>query len=161
VKMSADLFAEFGASSTSNTPSTQQQKQSTNSAATPFSLFDDFQAAPAPTPTGQQPIVPSNAQQDGDDNDEWGEFEGDTASFEPPPLQKQDSFAFVATAASRARAPTLPSTQENVGLCEQMTLKDMALTFYRVWLFLTLDGAVYRINAAESSHCESEEIRGS
>ncbi|KAF1979361.1 hypothetical protein BU23DRAFT_524053 [Bimuria novae-zelandiae CBS 107.79] len=109
--MSADLFAEF-----SNAPVTQQQKrQGAQPNAAPFSFLDDFDATPTQASAHAAPesIAPSNVQQDEDDNDDWGDFEGDTSSFEPPPLMKQDSFAFVAAAANRARAPTLPPTQEN------------------------------------------------
>ncbi|KAL1600527.1 hypothetical protein SLS60_006913 [Paraconiothyrium brasiliense] len=109
--MSADLFAEFGASSN---PNASQQKHPGNPNATSFSFFDDFTAAPSPTQTAPQPAAPaSSTQQDDDDNDDWGDFEGGASSFEKPPLVKQDSFAFVAAQATRARAPTLPPTLEN------------------------------------------------
>jgi hypothetical protein len=110
--MSADLFAEFGSSSNTAAPVQQQQK---HTGASPFSFFDDITETP-PAQAAPHAIAPSNqdAQQDADDDD-WGEFEGDTSSFVKPPLVKQDSFAFVAAAAARARAPTLSTTQEHVG----------------------------------------------
>ena len=118
--MSADLFAEFG-SSGSNAPASQQQRQQGHATPSTFSFFDDLRTPPvsAPDQVVAQAVAPApnNAQQDADDTDDWGEFEGDTASFERPPLMKQDSFAFVAAAATRARAPTLSTTQEVVSIC--------------------------------------------
>lgn len=115
--MSADLFAEFG-SSDSNAPASQQQRQQAHSSPSTFSFFDDLRTTPVSVPTQQTTVpTPSNAQQDANEDDDWGEFEGDNASFEPPPLMKQDSFAFVAAAATRARAPTLSTAHENVSIC--------------------------------------------
>ncbi|KAL5428407.1 hypothetical protein PMIN04_000840 [Paraphaeosphaeria minitans] len=112
--MSADLFAEFGSSSKSSVPPNQQQKQPGRQVATAFRFFDDFTAPPAPAQAASQSAAPvKHTQQDDGDNDDWGDFEGGASSFEPPPLAKQDSFAFVASQATRARAPTLPSTLEN------------------------------------------------
>jgi hypothetical protein len=114
--MSADLFAEFGTSPNPGAPPAQQQNQPSIQRASSFSFFDDV-TAPPPTQAAPQPTSSNwNAQQDDGDNDDWGDFEGSAPSFRPPPLVKQDSFAFVATQATRARAPTLPSTLENVGL---------------------------------------------
>lgn len=114
--MSADLFAEFGSTSSSNTTSAQPPQPSDVQRATTFSFCDDLAAPPAPAQAPPQTTASiSNAHQDDGDNDDWGDFEGDASSFEPAPLVKQDSFAFVATQATRARAPTLPPTLENVG----------------------------------------------
>ena len=128
--MSADLFAEFATPSTTPLPQAQQQKQSNRPAATSFSFFDDFTAAaPAPVHAAPQSIAPSDAQQEIEEDDDWGDFEGDTASFEKPPLVKQDSFAFVAAAATRARAPTLPPTQERVSAKACIYSIDMLIIF--------------------------------
>ncbi|KAJ4360766.1 uncharacterized protein N0V89_001333 [Didymosphaeria variabile] len=127
--MSADLFAEFGASST---PKASQQKQPGGPNATSFGFFDDFTATPASTQTAPQPTaLASSTQQDDGDNDDWGDFEGGASSFEKPPLVKQDSFAFVAAQATRARAPTLPATLENDDFFSHSTPRVAQTTWQR------------------------------
>ncbi|KAF2275437.1 uncharacterized protein EI97DRAFT_400358 [Westerdykella ornata] len=85
--MSADLFAEFG-----ETPSQPQQTSVGNrdtQAAQTFSLFDSLApSAPAPALQNQlhsQPIASNEAE----DDDEWGDFEGPTATT--PAAPKQDA----------------------------------------------------------------------
>ncbi|KAK7179754.1 hypothetical protein DPSP01_003231 [Paraphaeosphaeria sporulosa] len=130
--MSADLFAEFGSSSNSSAPPNQQAKQPGSQGAPAFSFFDDFAAPPAPSQATHQSAAPTtHPQQDDGDNDDWGDFEGSASSFEPPPLVKQDSFAFVASQATRARAPTLPPTLENDDFFPSSTPQPAQTTWQR------------------------------
>ncbi|KAJ4304735.1 hypothetical protein N0V90_000262 [Kalmusia sp. IMI 367209] len=113
--MSADLFAEFGSSSNSATGSAQQQKpaqQPEHRSAPAFSFFDDFTGAPATTQGQISSIVGSNTQQDADDNEDWGDFEGGASSFDPAPPAKHDPFTFSTSAASRAPAPSWQVSSE-------------------------------------------------
>ncbi|KAF1842991.1 uncharacterized protein K460DRAFT_290402 [Cucurbitaria berberidis CBS 394.84] len=136
--MSADLFAEFGASSSSS----QQQQAGTPTkagphAASPFSFFDGLGTAPAPI-VQSQPATPQQHSHSFSlasthttiaENDDWGDFEGGS-SFEPAPPVNQDPFASAPprvsqplqnswdinpaahdTFASQKRQPSLPSQE--------------------------------------------------
>jgi hypothetical protein len=95
--MSADLFAEFGETSSQK----QEQKPQASTQQAPFSFFDDLSGlntAPAAQSQSQsqtqpqpqvQPHIPAQAAENDDD---WGDFEGPA---DPAPV-KQDAFSFPA-----------------------------------------------------------------
>ncbi|KAF2449858.1 hypothetical protein P171DRAFT_517478 [Karstenula rhodostoma CBS 690.94] len=130
--MSADLFAEFGPSSNPGAPPNQQQKQPGSQSTAAFGFFDDFTAPTAPAQAAPQPTASiTNTQQDDGDDDDWGDFEGGASFFQPPPLVKQDSFAFVVAQATKARAPTLPQTLENDDFFSHSTPQHAQTTWQR------------------------------
>lgn len=105
--MSADLFAEFASDANST-----QGKQTTKNQHLPsqpqpnFSFFDSLNSAPAPSAQAQpqvaqhhfQSLAPSNTQASADDdNDDWGDFEGGSATVELAPPARHDPFAFDST----------------------------------------------------------------
>jgi hypothetical protein len=101
--MSADLFAEFN-----STPSTNQTQQPNPSAkpqpASDFSFFDDLSNQPPAAVPQAQPAAfaqgslstqnqPLQATTD-DDNDDWGDFEGGSGQVDPAPPAQHDPFSF-------------------------------------------------------------------
>lgn len=118
--MSADLFAEFAATPNSASGSAPQQKPTQQPGSGPgvsYSFFDDFNQPPATASQPQQPAFPvatSTAQQNADDDD-WGDFEGGTSSFETGPSVNQDPFASSTPVASYASPPAWQApAQSNV-----------------------------------------------
>ncbi|KAF1925538.1 uncharacterized protein M421DRAFT_238466 [Didymella exigua CBS 183.55] len=104
--MSADLFAEF-----STTPSTNQAPQSNAStkpqSASVFSFLDDLNSQqPDPVHRAQPPAFAQGSGQahrsrpqtaPEDDNDDWGDFEGGSSRIDPAPSTQHDPFGFVPT----------------------------------------------------------------
>ncbi|KAJ4374594.1 hypothetical protein N0V86_007463 [Didymella sp. IMI 355093] len=104
--MSADLFAEFSTTSTTN------QAQQSNAPTKPqptstFSFFDDLNSQPQAPASQAQPLAlaqgsgltqshPSQAIPE-DDNDDWGDFEGGSSQVDPAPPPQTDPFAFVSS----------------------------------------------------------------
>lgn len=109
--MSADLFAEFAADPTAN-----QGKQLISNARPAqqpppnFSFFDSLNTTPATVAQPQPPHQQQQFQNSGiatasedanDDNDDWGDFEGGSATIEPASSAGQDPFAFMSTLAAQ------------------------------------------------------------
>lgn len=112
--MSADLFAEFG-----STPAPTQEQRTvgnaqskTQPASTTFSFFDDLSNPGATGRVTQGTQHPSVGIQPGnygksetpivdDNDDDWGDFEGGSSSFDPAPPVKQDLFT-----------PSVPQTSQ-------------------------------------------------
>ena len=100
--MSADLFAEFSSNpSAANIQAGSNSQRSAQPAST-FSFFDDLSsAAPAPaTPSGPVPAnyqnfstAPAQTPAD-DDNDDWGDFEGESTTVQDNTPSGRDPFAF-------------------------------------------------------------------
>ncbi|KAH7392083.1 hypothetical protein DE146DRAFT_679577 [Phaeosphaeria sp. MPI-PUGE-AT-0046c] len=116
--MSADLFAEFASDSISE-PSkpSQASAQPARQPPSDFSFFDSFNTAPSqaqPQPSEQHfqsrtafnaPIVST------DDNDDWGDFEGDSAAVEPVKALPHDPFAFSSKPATHMHTTTQPTSR--------------------------------------------------
>jgi hypothetical protein len=126
--MSADLFAEFASESTSSQANPSSLNAQPAQQPPPnFSFFDslDTTAAPATQPPPQykqqqfQNFASATAPvASTDDNDDWGDFEGDSSSFEPPAPAKQDPFAYASTPIaqpSQRTGATTSSVQDPFG----------------------------------------------
>jgi hypothetical protein len=115
--MSADLFAEF-----SSDPIADQGKpppSSGQTAAQPppsFGFFDGFNTTPVPAAQAQQPFSQQQFQgftsatnaTPNDEDDDWGDFEGDSSTVQPNPRAQQDPFAFGTTTTVQPSYGTAP-----------------------------------------------------
>ncbi|EAT80705.2 hypothetical protein SNOG_11661 [Parastagonospora nodorum SN15] len=140
--MSADLFAEFAAESTAS-----QGKQPISNARPAqqpppnFSFFDSLDATPTPVAQPQslyqqqqfQNFVPVTALENAsDDNDDWGDFEGDSATIEPASSAGQDPFAIASTLTAQLPQST-GSTTTNIQDPLAFDLKQPSRPDERLW----------------------------
>ncbi|KAF2249092.1 hypothetical protein BU26DRAFT_427349 [Trematosphaeria pertusa] len=119
--MSADLFAEFGTTSSSSQQQTSGDGQTRPQPTPTFSFFDNLtNTAPAPVtqPQPQQPLAGfqsgSYRKKDAplvDDNDEWGDFEGgqDPFSLAGAPLTQSSQASWQKASIVKAKKSTDPS----------------------------------------------------
>jgi hypothetical protein len=115
--MSADLFAEF-----SSDPIADQGKPPPSSgqpAAQPppdFGFFDSFNTTPVPAVQAQQPFSQQQFQgftsatdaTPNDEDDDWGDFEGDSSTIQPKLPAQQDPVAFGTTTTAQLSYGTAP-----------------------------------------------------
>ncbi|KAF2200107.1 hypothetical protein GQ43DRAFT_374623 [Delitschia confertaspora ATCC 74209] len=104
--MSADLFAEFGASPPSNTSTTSNPAK--HPASQPFSFFDDFQTPNTSSVNRPQILNPAASQSRNlDDADDWGDFEG-APSYEPQSVEQKSDPVYQQSQPSQAINPSQP-----------------------------------------------------
>jgi hypothetical protein len=117
--MSADLFAEFATDTKADQgKSPVATAQGATQPPPSFSFFDSFDTAPVPAAQAQQPLAQQQFQSftpatnpvvSNDEDDDWGDFEGDSSTVEPKAPAQQDPFAFGTTSTAQPPHGLVPS----------------------------------------------------
>ncbi|KAH7070575.1 hypothetical protein BKA63DRAFT_80510 [Paraphoma chrysanthemicola] len=142
--MSADLFAEFAADTSSDQPQSATAKPA--APLSDFSFFDSFNTPP-PAPVAQaQPPPPqqhfpsfaptSTPAIASDDQDDWGDFEGESSTTQQAPPAQPDLFGFSTPPAPAAQHLSIPqrpaaSTQDSFAFVLQQSTQPDQQTWQR------------------------------